>query len=114
MTNWGESTVATTIAKIVAVKVDHTFKCSKCVFEAQSERGLKTHITRKHTAISNEVYPKVCHLCESNITSAENMRKHLKSHSFKDARFKCEYCEFVGESKETMELHIGKTHTDTF
>ena len=42
------------------------------------------------------------------------MRKHLKSHSFKDARFKCEDCEFVGDSKETMELHIQWTHTDTF
>ena len=29
-------------------------------------------------------------------------------------KYECEYCEFVGETKETMELHIGKTHTDTF
>ena len=91
-----------------------TFKCSKCDCETQYEKGLKTLVRRKHTTIDNEVYPKVCDLCESEITSAENMRKHLKTHSFKDARFKCEDCEFVGESRETMELHSGRAHTDTF
>ena len=42
------------------------------------------------------------------------MKIHLKSHSFKEARFKCEDCEFVGMCKETMDVHAGKNHTDTF
>ena len=33
-----------------------TFKCSKCDFDTESKQGLKTHITRTHTVISNEVY----------------------------------------------------------
>ena len=32
--------------------------------------------------------------------------------SFKKAKFLCEDCEFVGQSKDTVEVHAGKTHTD--
>ena len=38
----------------------------------------------------------------------------MRSHSFKEAKFKCEDCDFVGQSRETMEVHIGKSHTDNF
>ena len=86
----------------------------KCEFVSQSEQGLKTHTTRKHTAISKGGYPKSCDLCESDITSAAMMKIHLKSHSFKEAKFQCEDCEFVGQSKDTMEVHAGKTHTDNY
>ena len=90
------------------------FKCTKCEFVSQSEQGLTTYTTRKHTAISKGGYPKSCDLCESDITSAAMMKIHLKSHSFKEAKFQCEDCEFVGQSKDTMEVHAGKTHTDNY
>ena len=42
------------------------------------------------------------------------MKKHLQTHSYKKANFKCVDCEFVGTNEETMEVHIGKTHADIF
>ena len=42
------------------------------------------------------------------------MKRHIKSHSHKEAKFKCEDCDFVGEKFETMEVHMGKCHTDNF
>ena len=42
------------------------------------------------------------------------MKRHMRNHSFNEAKFKCEDCDFVGQSGETMEVHIGKNHTDNF
>ena len=67
------------------------FKCTKNEFISQSEQGLKTH-----TTIGTGGYPKSCDVCECEITSAAMMKIHLKSHSFKEAKFQCEDCEFVG------------------
>ena len=87
-------------------------KCDKCVFETDSERGLKIHIRRKHTSINNKKYPKACDLCERQFDNHNAMKKHMKQHSYIRAYYKCEDCEFVGENDETMEVHIGKTHSD--
>ena len=100
--------------QITQRKPVNKLKCTKCDFETQSEVGLKTHITRKHTAVASVGYPKYCELCEKQFVNAGDMKRHMKTHSFKSAKFKCEDCDFVGQSQETMEVHIGKTHTDTF
>ena len=42
------------------------------------------------------------------------MKKHLQTHSYKKANFKCVDCDFVGTNEETMEVHIGKTHANIF
>ena len=42
------------------------------------------------------------------------MKIHLKSNYFKEAKFQCEDCAFVGQSNDTMEVYGRKTHTDTF
>ena len=34
------------------------FKCDKCDFEWNSKHGLKVHVTRKHTQLVNEKFPK--------------------------------------------------------
>ena len=97
-----------------SVPVTDKFKCEKCDFETDSEKGLKTHTTRKHTILANGNYPKTCDLCEKQFTNVSEMKKHMKTHSFKKVKFKCEDCDFVGQSRETMEVHIGKAHTDQF
>ena len=91
-----------------------TSKCTICDFVGQSAKGLKTHTTRKHTAISKDGYPTLCDLCGCEIVNAEQMKKHMKTHSFKKAQYKCEDCNFVGQSVETMEVHNGKGHNDAF
>ena len=42
------------------------------------------------------------------------MKRNMRNHSFKEAKVKCEDCNFVGQSRETMEVHTGKNHTDNF
>ena len=41
-------------------------------------------------------------------------KKNINSHSYKLAKFKCDDCDFVGESELTMEVHIGKHHSETY
>ena len=89
-------------------------KCTKCKFETHSEQGLKTHITRKHTIISSTGYPKKCELCEKQFNNPKDFKMHWKTHSYKEAKFKCEDCDFLGKCFETMDVHNGKSHTDNF
>ena len=79
------------------------FQCSKCNFESVSDHGLKVHIKRKHTVMNTDVFPKMCELCERKFENIKEMKKHMKEHSYKDAKFKCEECDFIGQNKITME-----------
>ena len=38
----------------------------------------------------------------------------MKIHSYKKAAYKCEECDFIGESEYTMDVHIGKCHSEKF
>ena len=38
----------------------------------------------------------------------------MKTHSYKEAKFKCEDCNFVGKSKKNMETHLDRSHTELF
>ena len=42
------------------------------------------------------------------------MISQLKIHSYKEAIFKCEDFEFIGESKYTMDVYSGKHHVEDF
>ena len=95
-------------------KTQVTFRCEKCPFVSSSEKGVKTHLTRKHTIISATGYPRKCELCNKQFNNPNDFKKHMKSHSYKEAKFKCEDCDFVGKCAETMDVHMGKTHTDSF
>ena len=95
-------------------KTFETFKCTKCQFETNSEKGLKTHFTRKHTIITTTGYPKMCELCDKSFNNSTDFKKHMRTHSYKEAKYKCEDCDFVGKSLETMEVHLGKFHADNF
>jgi hypothetical protein len=86
-------------------RVKRKIQCADCDFVASSEHGLKIHTKRKHTITGNETYPRKCEICELEIKSNKEMRSHLKIHSYKEAIFKCEACEFIGESKYTMDAH---------
>ena len=49
-------------------------------------------------------------MCDDN----KEMKKHLLTHSLKKAKYLCDECGFVGQSKVTMEVHIGKCHSEKF
>ena len=53
--------------------------------------------------------------------NANQMRKHMRSHSFTgrhchytEKNYKCEDCEFTSKTIETMEVHVGKCRTENF
>ena len=70
-------------------------------------------MARKHTVTWESTSTK-CDLCEITFLNISELKVHMKTHSFKEANFKCVDCEFVGTNEETMEVHLGKTHTDAF
>ena len=88
-------------------------KCSKCDFEGSSKHGLKVHMARKHT-LHIDSKSKICEVCDQEFETLSKMKKHLKTHSYKKVEFKCVECDFVGSSEETMEVHYGKNHSDSF
>ena len=102
------------LESLTTKKSIETFKCTKCQFETNSEKGLKTHYTRKHTIVTSTGYPKMCELCEKRFNNSNDFKKHMKTHSYKEAKFKYADYDFVGKSLETMEVHLGKFHTDNY
>ena len=88
-------------------------KCSQCDFEGNSQHGLKVHMARKHT-INVDNKSRKCELCDKEFENDRDMKKHLKTHSYKKVEFKCVDCDFVGASEETMNVHYGKKHSDSF
>ena len=94
------------------------FKCALCDFSSSSEKGLKTHVKRKNTKSISEKgiqpVPKTCDLCEKQFNSEKEMKKCMKTHSYKQVEFRCEECDFLGETPFTMEVHLGKSHSDHF
>ena len=72
-----------------------SFKCAQCDFCSKSDQGLKTHIRRKHTAAKSaenvkETCSKLCDLCGKLFEGEKEMKKHQKTHSFKQIEFKFE------------------------
>ena len=59
-------------------------------------------------------FPKKCDLCEVEVKTAMEMKRHMKRHSYKEAKFKCDDCDFVGESDLAMKVYIGKHHSETY
>ena len=65
------------------------FQCSYCDFKTVKEHGLKIHVKRKHTSINKAKYPRECELCNEEFGNDKDLRKHMKSHTYKEAKFKC-------------------------
>ena len=90
------------------------FRCEQCKFTTESNRGLKVHMTRKHTNLKENKYPQVCDFCDMQEYSSEGMKRHLKSHSFKKIIYKCEDCDFLAPNDLTLEVHAGRVHSGNF
>ena len=91
----------------------YQLKCSKSDFMGSSENGLKVHIAKKHT-VRSENKSTSCEMCNKSFKHLSELRRHMKTHSYKKANYKCEECDFVGISKESMALHIGRKHCDLY
>ena len=97
-----------------AQKTSEKFKLEKCHFEKHSEKGLKTYMSRKHTQNSSSEYPRKCDLCVRPFDTHNEFKKLLRTHSYEESKFKCVDCNFDGKCSETMDVHMGMSHTDTF
>ena len=38
------------------------------------------------------------------------LKRHLKEHSYKLISFQCSFCSFIAEDRLDIEIHIGKEH----
>ena len=88
------------------------FKCSDCEFEAKTKGGLKTHIARVHTKTKNLEYPCQCEVCDSTLKNEKEAVEHLRTHAYRKSTYKCESCDFWCENFLTMEVHIGRLHSE--
>ena len=89
-------------------------KCSQCDFVTHSKHGLKIHSKKKHTSVLNLEYPRQCDLCDEQCESSYEMKKHMITHSYKEAKFKCDECDFVGQNLVSIEVHIRRKHSENF
>ena len=95
-------------------QISQNLKCSKCNFTTKAERGLKVHMKRKHDTLLENEFPKDCDFCDQKYFDLEQMKKHLKLHTYKNLKFKCEDCEFLTEDELSLEVHSGKVHSGNF
>ena len=69
---------------------------------------------RKHTEKSAPEFPRLCDLCDSRFENSNDLKTHMKSHSYKLVKFRCTECDFVGENDLTMDVHVGRYHAGDF
>ena len=91
---------------------EQKLKCEKCEFTTLSKQSMKTHLKRKHTASDTEKYPRTCDMCEEKLDNFKDMMMHMKTHSYKKTKYRCENCEFWGSNEMTMEVHFGRNHSE--
>ena len=88
--------------------------CKLCSFEAKSVSGLKIHMRRKHTYKDIETFPIKCDFCDELLENRLKLKRHMKEHSYINAKYKCVDCDYFCKSELEMEVHIGKEHSDGF
>ena len=74
------------------------FNCEKCNFVTNSEQGLKTHISKKHRdqiEINGKDFPQQCRLCEKTLKDLRELKKHMRTHLYKNIQFKSNLCKIV-------------------
>ena len=65
-----------------------------------------------HTSLSKTIFPVNCDLCDEIIESQKDLKTHMKRHSYNFATWKCVECDFVGGCEDTMQVHVGKFHSE--
>ena len=97
----------------VRIPEKEIFKCEKCNFSTESERGLKVHIKRKHANLETS-FPLNCDFCEIKCYDNDDLENHLKEHTYITLKFKCEDCEFLASDELSLEVHAERKHTGNF
>ena len=90
-----------------------SMNCSYCDFVTNSQQGLRIHISKMHTSVEKDNL-NTCEFCEKKFENENDLKYHLKEHSYKRENYRCTECDFVGRQPITMEIHLGKYHSDKF
>ena len=56
----------------------------------------------------------MCEFCDHECSNKSDMEKHLKEHSYRVLKFKCEDCDYFAPNQLSLEIHAGKTHSGNF
>ena len=51
---------------------------------------------------------------DTELDDYQDMKMHMKYHSYKQVEFKCEECGYCCKNEPSMEVHIGKAHCESF
>ena len=82
------------------------FKCNKCDFTAESEKGPKTHMSKTWLRKKQEAhldYPSVCYLCEKELKTNREIRTH-------SSVIHVNLCNYLVEDEIGIAVHIGRDH----
>jgi hypothetical protein len=92
----------------------HRPHCKVCGIKFNSEKALASHVLSIH---ENKEHTIVCDICGQEETSEIEMTKHYNNTHVRDSRkeaflkFKCGKCQFVSNSKITVDNHKLSKHT---
>ena len=102
-----------TLENSMRIQEKESFKCEKCNFTTESERGLKVHTRRKH-GIIEDIFPQACDFCERQFQSKNEIEEHLKVHTYRTVDMKCEDCDFLANDDLSLEVHAARKHSGNF
>ena len=58
--------------------------------------------------------PQSCDFCEYKAHSKSSLEDHLKEHTYKELKFKCEDCDFLVNDILSLDIHVGRKHSGNF
>ena len=68
----------------------------------------------KHTSLDKQTHPRICDLWDNQFEKSYEMKRHMLTHTCIEFHFNCEDCKYGGQNKGSMEVHIGRNHSDKF
>lgn len=90
-------------------------QCKYCFFKTKFDAGLKRHIQVKHSEHFPQNYHK-CPNCKTKFTSIKNLNRHIQRicGQRKNARFRCDHCNYEINRKYMLVKHIQLSHPNLF
>ena len=87
---------------------DKVYNCGECDYFAYSKKNLGNHISTKHRKANLE-----CEFCGKAFFSKPKLEDHRQAMHLKEGKLRCEICEFVTHSVNTLRKHKRVRHGAT-